>query len=537
MDRKRLKIVCITFGVLLGALVGKLVYIQLIGHEDLSQAAASQQLIALQGANTRGLIYDCNGTPLVGNSMEYIFIIREKQLDGEAQNALNILGAEEIKNGDNGYRVFASSRYDKKTGERLIRNASAYIIEAGRRYSRQQPAVHMLGYVNPRDFSGAAGIEKMCDKELSLLNKKIFTTADVKGNLIPGRGLVVSTAMEADSYVKKGVATTLDAGLQKKVEEALAKSGKNAAAVVIKSKSGEIAAAASTPVFDPNKISSYMDSRRQELINKVTQGEYPPGSVFKIAVAAATLEQGIQPEQTFVCKGYEEINGKRINCKTGGKNGHGTITLKEAFSQSCNSAFIQAGRQTGADAVLNMAYKLGLGQRVLEDYPDEKEGNLMTAYQSGGAAIANLSIGQGELLTTPLQVAKMTNIIAAQGKNPQIHLLLQEEAREAGQQIIRRETAEKIMEMMRQTMITGSGKSLTADVEMAGKTGSAESRMAGHDAVHGWMTGFVPANDPEYTITVFVEDVESGSSSAGPVFAEIAQYLSDSGSFEQALGF
>ena len=128
---------------------------------------------------------------------------------------------------DSGYRVFASSRYDKKTGERLIRNASAYIIEAGRRYSRQQPAVHMLGYVNPRDFSGAAGIEKMCDKELSLLNKKIFTTADVKGNLIPGRGLVVSTAMEADSYVKKGVATTLDAGLQKKVEEALAKSGKD----------------------------------------------------------------------------------------------------------------------------------------------------------------------------------------------------------------------------------------------------------------------------------------------------------------------
>ncbi len=537
--KKRLLAVTGILGVLLAALIGRLAYIQIIGHDDLAKTASAQQLIALEGANTRGLIYDRNNTPLVGNNREYIFIIREKDFDGEVMNALNAMEAREIKNGDNGYKVFASREYDKELGERLIRNSNAYIMEAGRRYGQDQKAVHILGYVNPQDASGAAGIELMCDETLSLLNKRIFTTADVKGNLIPGRGLVISTAMETDSYVKSGVVTTLETGLQGAVEDILASAGKNGAIVVLKSDTGEIMASASTPGFDPSKISEYMKSSQDELVNKVTQGEYPPGSVFKIIVAAAALEQGIKPEQTFTCAGHVTINGQKVNCKTGGETGHGTITFRDAFAQSCNSAFIQMGQQVGAAAILDMAKKMGLGKEVLEGYPGEKTGSLMTLEQSGGAAIANLAIGQGETLMTPLQAAKMANIIAADGQDKRIHVLLETagEAETEGRQVISPETAKTIQAMMRETMVSGSGKNLEADVSMAGKTGSAESYLGGRETVHGWMTGFAPAEDPEYTIAVFVEAGETGSQSAGPLFAQVVQYLRDSKGFEQAVNF
>lgn len=534
--KKRLLAVGGVLGVLLLALIGRLAYIQIIGHEDLAKAANAQQLIALEGANTRGLIYDRNNTPLVGSNREYIFIIQEKNFDGEVMNALNAMDAREIKNGDNGYKVFASKEYDKQLGARLIRNSNAYIIEAGRRYGQEQKAVHILGYVNPQDSSGATGIELMCDEELSLLNKRIFTTADVKGNILSGRGLVISTDMEKDSYVKSGVVTTLETGLQGAVEEILDSTEKNGAIVVLKRDTGEIAASASTPGFDPSRISEYMKSDGEELVNKATQGEYPPGSVFKIVVAAAALEHGIKPEQTFTCSGHISINGQDVNCKTGGETGHGTITFQEAFAQSCNSAFIQMGQQIGASAILDMAEKMGVGKLALEGYPGEKKGGLMTLRQSGGAAIANLAIGQGETLMTPLQVARMTNIIAAGGQDKGTRILLETEERE-GEQVMRPDTAQALQAMMGQTMVTGSGKNLKADVSMAGKTGSAESYLGGKETVHGWMTGFAPAEEPEYTITVFVEAGGTGSESAGPLFARVVQYLSDSKSFEQTVNF
>lgn len=533
--KKRLFTIAAIMGVLMLALAGRVAYIQILGHKDLGAAASAQQLIALEGANTRGLIYDRNNTPLVGNNREYIYIIRKEECDLRARVLLERAGAEELRNEQGDYKVYASDSYNRELGKQLIEEHSAYIIEAGRRYSEKQKAVHILGYINPQDASGASGLELMCNDELSLLNKKIFTTADVKGNIILGKGLVVSTAQDTDSYVKKGITTTLDAGLQGAIEGILDKTEKNGAIVVLKSQTGEVVASASTPTFDPSRVSEYMKSNRTELVNKVTQGEYPPGSVFKIVVAAAALEKGISLDTTFTCRGYETINGKRIKCKTGGEKGHGKINLKDAFAQSCNSTFIQLGEKLGAQTIIDTAKKMGLGTKILEDYPQEKAGNIMTAKQAAGAAIANLSIGQGETLMTPLQVAAMTNIIASGGIQKNIHLLLESETE--GQQVISKETAEKLRDMMAETMISGSGKDLTCDVPMAGKTGSAESNQGKEEVVHGWMTGFVPAKDPEYTITVFVEDGEAGSLSAGPIFAEVAQYLSDSKSFERAVNF
>lgn len=533
--RKRIFAICIFLGVLLGALVGRLVYIQLLGHEELSSAAKAQQLISLEGANTRGVIYDRNNTPLLGNNREYIFIMKADQFNEAAKGLLEAMNGVQINGNNENYRVYTVKKYDKDLGQKLIDQSDAYVIEAGRRYEDEQTAIHILGYVNPQDASGATGLELMCNDQLSLLQKKIYTAADVKGNIILGNGLVITTAGDRDSYVKKGIVTTLDVGIQGEIEKILKQSGYEGAVSILDSKTGDILAAASTPVFNPNKIQDYMTSTQNELVNKVTQGEYPPGSIFKTVVAAAALEKGISQETAFICKGHVTVNGNKVKCKTGGTTGHGAITMKEAFAQSCNSAFIQLGQKVGAEAIVEMAGKMGFGKNVLSGYPGEKPGNIMTVQQSAGAAIANLAIGQGETLATPIQVARMTNIIAAGGIDRGVHIL-QEESR-SEEEVLSEETAMKLQAMMEETMVSGSGKELMAPVSMAGKTGSAESTSNNTGAVHGWFTGYAPAEEPEYAITVFMEDGRSGSGSAGPIFEKIVNYLNESGNFEREVVF
>ena len=115
-----------------------------------------------------------------------------------------------------------------------------------------------------------------------------------------------------------------------------------------------------------------------------------------------------------------------IGCETGGDAGHGTIGFEDAFAQSCNSFFIKLGQQTGADEIVEMAEKLGLGRKAIDGYPQESSGHLMTKQERSGDAIGNLSIGQGETLVTPVQVARMTNIIASEGMDRGVHLLVED---------------------------------------------------------------------------------------------------------------
>lgn len=532
---RRIKILCITFLVIMGLLAIRLGYIQIPGHEDLSAAAEVQQNIVLEGADKRGTIYDRNGTPIAGGHRDYIYIIKAENYDGETQNALNSVSAEEVPNDSGGYKVFVSQEYNKATGERLINNSEAYVLEANRRYQDNQPAVHMIGYVNSADSSGASGLELMYDDELSMLKKKVAAVADVNGNLLQGYGLTVDTAAEDDIYVKEGITTTLELGLQKEAESILADCENPAALVVLKADTGEILASASTPVFDPENLEEYMDSSEGELINKVTQGTYPPGSVFKIIVAAAALEAGISPEKTFNCKGSETVNGHVVKCETGGETGHGEITFKQAFADSCNSAFIQLGQMAGAEVIIEMAYRFGLGGTVFESFPGEQPGNIMSVKESKGAAIANLSIGQGENLVTPLQVAAMTSIVANDGKKTGIKITLTDDNGET--ECISPETVDVLQEMMETTMVSGTGSSLELQVSAGAKTGSAESMQGGQEVIHGWITGYVPAEDPQYVITAFVENGRSGRASAGPIFSETAEYIAEQGMLDYETDF
>ena len=189
---KNLQKIMLIIALMLAALICRLAYIQIAGAEELSAATRTQSLISLEGSNTRGIIYDRNGAELVADRKHYIYIIRENVFDRRAERLLRNLDADEVSSDNRGYKVYSSEEYDKDTGKTLIREYSAYILQAAARYSDNQTAAHLIGYVNRKDSSGAAGLELMFDEQLSAFNRHIYAAADVKGNILPGRGLIVT---------------------------------------------------------------------------------------------------------------------------------------------------------------------------------------------------------------------------------------------------------------------------------------------------------------------------------------------------------
>mgnify|MGYP000270111401 FL=1 len=154
------KIVFMT-AVVIVLLVCRLAYIQLVGGDELAEATRAQSMIALEGSNTRGIIYDRNGSPLVADDEKYIYIIKADRFTDRAEALLKELGAEEVDGNNDNYVVSSSESYDREMGKRLIEETGAYILQASARYSDSQTAAHLIGYVNRRDASGAAGLELM----------------------------------------------------------------------------------------------------------------------------------------------------------------------------------------------------------------------------------------------------------------------------------------------------------------------------------------------------------------------------------------
>ena len=532
----RLKKIMIFIMLMFIALAARLAYIQLAGEKDLSSAVRAQSLISLEGSNTRGIIYDRYGQALVADKKRFVYIIKDDMFDKKAKALLKELGASEVSGGNKGYRVYSSENYDKKTGGKLIENYNAYIMQASARYSDEQTAAHLIGYINRGDNSGAAGLELMFDDKLSIEGRNIYAAADVKGNILPGRGLIISSDDKKQAALTDGIVTTIDKDMQQAVEDIINEESRNCAVVVLDSRTGGIAAMACTPSFNPGKIDEYMGNDSSELVNKATQGEYAPGSVFKIVVAAAALEDGIEKDKTYTCTPETIIGDIEMKCETGRDEGHGGINFEEAFAQSCNSFFIQLGRDIGGEKITAMAEKMGFGAKALKDYPQEKAGHVMTKRECSGAGVGNLSIGQGQTLVTPLQVARMTNIIASGGVDRGVHILMEEDASE--KQILSKNTTDEITRMMEQVTTTGTASyyGLTAEdgsPKTAVKTGTAEYGKKEDHNTHGWITGFTPCEDPEYVITVFLEGGKANSSDAAPVYKKIIEYLDESGSYSK----
>jgi len=557
--------------ILLLALICRLFYIQVLCHEEFADTAAVQYEMAVEGLDTRGQIFDRNMKPLTGSTYKYYYILKTSVLNEECGLLLAQTGAENITAGDGDgtsgmnqgsgaqnlskYQVFQTEHYIENVSSSLRSQYGAYVFRTKARYTDDQLACHLIGYLNDAEKRGVSGLELLCEERLEAGSDGLVLMADAAGNILPG---AAPAAESADGQVPENnsVIVTIDSDLQRKCESMLSSSS---ACVVSDGQTGEILALASAPGFNPNDIASYLDDDSDCLLNKALQGAYAPGSVFKLVVAAAALESdGCAATRTFECTGEAAAGGLTVRCATAPPGGHGTINMYEAMAKSCNSYFVQLGELIGKDRILAMARNLGLGETVLQDYPEESEGNVPSDYETSDRDISNLSIGQGTLLVTPLQINRLTAIIAKGGRNVEMTLFPEEKltssqisvtntgddadsitpasfdngcvSTDSGTQLISPETASELHTMMFSTAEYGTASGPDWKTPVWAKTGTAEARLRGQPAKHCWLTGFcrVPASAAGsrcYVITVFVEDGISGSATALPIFEKIVDYL------------
>ena len=302
---KRIKLIYITFIVLLVALNLRLFYIQIIGHKDLEQGAKSQYVMNLEGLDTRGVIYDRNLVAITDSCDHYYYLILKEKIDQNFYGLLNKLSAEKVTVKDGEYVIYRSERFDKNINKKLTTKYNAYGIKSCSRYKDNQIASHVIGYLNESEKKGVSGIEVMCEDILKAKNRKLCLYADSQGKILNGVELFM------DSDIKKmeinSVVLTLDIGLQEKVEHILKDNSVNGSVIISEIESGDILVMASSPTFNPNKVYEHLRAEGDELINKACQEEYDIGRIKETLKSIANREEKKDLASLSMKMGFGEV--------------------------------------------------------------------------------------------------------------------------------------------------------------------------------------------------------------------------------------
>lgn len=541
--QKRLKALGILFILFFAAITVKLFWIQVVRGDSYLLRAATQRQYVFQSSVARGQIYDRNMIPFTNRELKKFIAVTEYVTDKNATAEIvgRAAGIKKddvltmIKNAGGPIELEAKefTNEDIQAIEKgMVKGVS--ILEKKTRYSDDSLARHVIGYIGKSDLNGIMGIEKSMNRLLTQGGgEQIVAIVDSHKNVIPSLGF---RKIEIDSKNKNvGLKLTLDFHIQKIVESVLKSNNIVGSAVVMDIKKGDIIAMASTPSYNPNNVGSYLNSKNDELLNKAISA-YDLGSIFKTVVAAAAIENNIvADDETFLCEGEIESNNSIIKCATHSSHENRPITFEEAFALSCNTTFVKVGTRVGADKILEMAKRMGFGEKQCNELLEEKQGRLPTAREDG---IGNISIGQGKIQVTPIQVTTMMATIANNGIMSEPAIIdaivdsdtgkpIQTLSRSKQAMILNTSTTDKLKAMLNEVTITGTGKQANLDEfgGSSGKTSSAETGIKSGEIVHGWFAGFVPADKPQYAITVFVYNGKSGGKSAAPIFKEIAQRI------------
>jgi penicillin-binding protein 2 len=355
------------------------------------------------------------------------------------------------------------------------------------------------------------------------------------------------------------VVTTLDLRLQELAEKALEAKAKRGAVVIIEPQTGDILAMASWPTFDPNafvpaisaeKFKALQNDPDIPLLPRAYRSAYPPGSTFKIAVGIAALESGaVTPNDLYECVGGIEIGN--ITFHNWKKGDRGALTFVQALTESCDTWFYQVGIKTGAQPIIDWALQLGFGAKCGIPLRGEVEGRVpdddyMKATHGRkilNGDIANMSIGQGDILVTPLQMAQSVAVVANGGTLYQTRLVQQVQTIDneivSAYQVRAKRTlaiSPTTLDQVRTGMIDvvngGGGTAHQASldaVEVAGKTGTAQWGPKNKERTAAWFCGFLPAKEPQYAFAAVYEgEVGSkvhGGSAAAPMIADVFKQL------------
>ncbi|MBR7093137.1 MAG: penicillin-binding protein 2 [Clostridia bacterium] len=396
-------------------------------------------------------------------------------------------------------------------------------------------APHLLGYLLP-DGTAATGLEKALDDVLSSYGGTIEITyaTDGAGQILQREMPQVHSTLSRSAG---GVVLTLDLPLQLAAEEICGRLLPKGAAVIADPATGQILAAVSCPSYRADRVAESLDDGDAPLFNRV-MNLYNVGSVFKIVSAAAALEAGVSPQQSFACTGSVPVGSRTIRCHY--RLGHGIQTMREGFLHSCNPYFVQLMQFVGPGPFAYMASALGF-DKVLTPAPGYRTARAVlpteAQWQIPGV-LADLSFGQGCLLATPLHIAQLIGCVVNDGMlvRPTVVLgtvdetgVLTEQAPAAPQPVFSAETAAQLRQMMIAVVEDGTGRAGRPSVGGAGaKTGTAETGWTAADGktmVQSWYAGFYPAQNPRYTVVVVSEDSGTTGRSAAPVFQALCDAL------------
>lgn len=536
---KRICLIFFIVLILISLLTCKILALQIFSHNKYFRQAAGQRILSVKLSNNRGIIYDRNLIPFVeAQPVEYAVVYPEYILNKtETANLLKRITGKDLTKKLSQKEPFSVEVIDENEGiiQKLESN-NIIIISTKKRYGDTNLAKHVIGYASPKDHHGKSGVEIICDKYLySTRQKAIGIILNARQDSI---GAFAPRYIDEDDFSGEfDVKLTLDYHIQKIVEDEMNKDMLRGAVVVLDTENGNVLAMASKPDFEQDSVEKYINKNGTELINRAVKS-FNVGSIFKIITASAAMQDfRAFMSDYFFCSGGKDLDGHLFRCTYP----HGYLSLQDAFSVSCNTTFIELGIKTGKTSLINTAKKFGLGENtnLYTQGFSESPGKLPTGEFTSNKEIANLSIGQGEVLATPLQIASVISIIANDGVKKQINLIdsvidskgrIIKELKSVGRKrVISDETAWKIKRMMELVTEKGTGKK--ADIPeyggTAGKTGTAQTGWKEGETtkVHAWFAGYFPRENTKYAAVVFVENGKSGADTAAPAFGNIARAI------------
>ena len=573
-------------GMLLGCfiLLSRMFYLQIIEADKYQTLADKNRISFKLLAPSRGSILDRRGELIATNRKSFRAVIVAEETDDVSktldnfsrliplseQEKTRILKDIRRKKAFVPVRIKDDLTFDEMALIQLnIPNLSGVSIEETlmRIYPEKELLAHPLGYVsfvNENDLKSGDSLLKIPDIRIGRTGLEAFYEKDLSGQEgtekveINAAGREIRVLDKNESVSGQNLTLTLDTRFQKIGYDAM--KGEAGSAILMDIYTGDILMMVSTPSFDPNifnypiEASVWKDLNqniRHPLLNKSITGLYSPGSIFKIIVAIAGLEAGVIKEDTKInCSGKLFVGDHPFHCWQ--KHGHGDLNLKQALQHSCDIYFYEVARQVGVDKIVEVADRFGFGEKTGIDLDGEKEGLLPTRFWKSAkygdgwrlGDTMNLGIGQGFLLTSPLQMVQMMARVANGGLAVKPHLIKYDTVPE-WEKISVNPNHLKIVKKGLNAVVNAKGgtaahAAISVDGQlMGGKTASTQIRRISlaereeglkkqyeldwKDRDHAFFVAYAPEKKPRYALVVAVEHGGGGGSTAAPIAGTIMQ--------------
>ena len=584
--RRRSQLLFIFIVVAFLGLITRLVFLQIVEGERFTYLSENNRIRIKRVPGTRGMIFDREGQLLVDSrpSFDLIFVPEDSE---RPETTLKLLAGYLRRDPIELLKTFEENKnraaFDELVLGRDIDWPAVVAVETHqlelpgvslrarprRNYSDGPMAAHVLGYlgeINQKqlkllkdqgyvlgDEIGQYGLERRWEELLRGQSGGQQVEVDALGR----RVRVLHEVTDVPGYT---VHLTLDRQLQETAYEAL--KGKEGTIVALDVHSGAILALASTPAFDPNTFargikadewSGLIKDQLRPLSNRATQGQYPPGSTFKIVMSIAGLEEGvIQPESFIQDPGFYSFGNRSF--RDWKKGGHGAVNLHKAIVESCDTYFYQLGPKLGIDRIAKWANAFGLGEKTGIALDDERSGTIPSTewkrkrYRQPWfpGETVSVAIGQGYVTVTPLQLANMMAAVANGGKLYRPYVVNKVESvdgatvREYGPQLIRTielkpDTLKRVRAALADVVRAphGTGAAARSEVvSIAGKTGTAQvvemkggyvktEQLAYFNRDHAWFVSYAPVENPQIAIAVLVEHGGHGGDAAAPMAKKV----------------